>query len=207
MSIEFPNTGSFSFSDLTFGTTITTPPNNYSFTTAKVLFGASGMNYPGGGISGLLISNIVLAGQGITTTSTIPGNSSLYSFFGNSGIGTNVTNPSDAGSYASSQAITLDTPLATWDSTSNKVSFTVEYIGGLGSAAASGPPGARLYYAVQYFLTVGSYTFVSTAFGNVDLIAAGGQPTFGLPASTVALITSRHGSVANFLRLRNQGYV
>ena len=30
---------------------------------------------------------------------------------------------------------------------------------------------------------------------------------FGLPADVVALITSRFGSVANFLRLRNQGQV
>jgi hypothetical protein len=33
------------------------------------------------------------------------------------------------------------------------------------------------------------------------------QNTFGLPADTVALVTSRFGSVANFLRLRNQGQV
>jgi hypothetical protein len=33
------------------------------------------------------------------------------------------------------------------------------------------------------------------------------EPTFGLPADTVALITSRFGTVANFLRLRNQGQV
>ncbi len=33
------------------------------------------------------------------------------------------------------------------------------------------------------------------------------QNTFGLPADVVALITSRFGSVANFLRLRNQGQV
>jgi hypothetical protein len=33
------------------------------------------------------------------------------------------------------------------------------------------------------------------------------QNTFGLPADTVALITSRFGSVANFLRLRNQGQI
>jgi hypothetical protein len=33
------------------------------------------------------------------------------------------------------------------------------------------------------------------------------QPTFGLAADVVALITSRFGSVANFLRLRNQGQV
>ena len=33
------------------------------------------------------------------------------------------------------------------------------------------------------------------------------SPTFGLPADVVALITARHGSVANFLRLRNQGQI
>ena len=33
------------------------------------------------------------------------------------------------------------------------------------------------------------------------------QPTFGLPADAVALITAHFGSVANFLRLRNQGQV
>jgi hypothetical protein len=31
--------------------------------------------------------------------------------------------------------------------------------------------------------------------------------TFGLPADVVALITSRFGTVANFLRLRNQGQI
>jgi hypothetical protein len=33
------------------------------------------------------------------------------------------------------------------------------------------------------------------------------EPTFGLPADVVALMTSRHGSVANFLRLRNLGQI
>lgn len=33
------------------------------------------------------------------------------------------------------------------------------------------------------------------------------QNNFGLPADVVALITARFGSVANFLRLRNLGYV
>jgi hypothetical protein len=37
--------------------------------------------------------------------------------------------------------------------------------------------------------------------------AAPSEPTFGLPAESVALITSRFGTVANFLRLRNQGQV
>ena len=34
-----------------------------------------------------------------------------------------------------------------------------------------------------------------------------GNPTFGLPADVVALIESRFGTVANFLRLRNLGQV
>jgi hypothetical protein len=37
--------------------------------------------------------------------------------------------------------------------------------------------------------------------------AAPSQNTFGLPADVVALITSRFGSVARFLRLRNQGQI
>ena len=35
----------------------------------------------------------------------------------------------------------------------------------------------------------------------------GGSNTFGLPAEVVALIESRFGTVANYLRLRNQGQV
>lgn len=40
----------------------------------------------------------------------------------------------------------------------------------------------------------------------VNLIAPE-EPTFGLPAETVALIVSHFGSVANFLRLRNLGQI
>ena len=43
--------------------------------------------------------------------------------------------------------------------------------------------------------------------GSVLISAPSTQPTFGLPAESVALITSRFGTVANFLRLRNQGQV
>jgi hypothetical protein len=39
------------------------------------------------------------------------------------------------------------------------------------------------------------------------MVVAAAQNTFGLPAATVALITSRFGTVANFLRLRNQGQI
>jgi hypothetical protein len=42
---------------------------------------------------------------------------------------------------------------------------------------------------------------------TVTEIPVSSQNTFGLPADVVALITSRFGTVANFLRLRNQGQV
>lgn len=45
---------------------------------------------------------------------------------------------------------------------------------------------------------------------GVTIVSYSGAPsqnTFGLPAEVVALITSRFGSVARFLRLRNQGQV
>jgi hypothetical protein len=48
-------------------------------------------------------------------------------------------------------------------------------------------------------------TFLAS--GNGDGEEPSGNPTFGLPAETVALIESRFGTVANFLRLRNQGQV
>lgn len=35
----------------------------------------------------------------------------------------------------------------------------------------------------------------------------GSEPTFGLPADVVSLMVAAHGSVANFLRLRNQGQI
>jgi len=41
----------------------------------------------------------------------------------------------------------------------------------------------------------------------VEGTGAPAQNTFGLPADVVALITSRFGTVANFLRLRNLGQV
>ncbi len=45
-------------------------------------------------------------------------------------------------------------------------------------------------------------TFMSMGGGG-----EGGSNTFGLPAEVVALIESRFGTVANYLRLRNQGQV
>jgi hypothetical protein len=55
-----------------------------------------------------------------------------------------------------------------------------------------------------------SWTLRSGITGTLSIteyVPAPSQNTFGLPADVVALITSRFGSVANFLRLRNQGQV
>lgn len=45
-------------------------------------------------------------------------------------------------------------------------------------------------------------TFMSSGNGGES-----SNPTFGLPADVVALIESRFGTVANYLRLRNQGQI
>ena len=50
------------------------------------------------------------------------------------------------------------------------------------------------------------YDFTGTIVMS-EVPTAPSQNTFGLPADVVALITSRFGTVANFLRLRNQGQV
>jgi len=56
-------------------------------------------------------------------------------------------------------------------------------------------------------------TFVTQLTSDSAILVVSTEPeepesgTFGLPAETVALIEANFGSVANFLRLRNQGQV
>lgn len=82
----------------------------------------------------------------------------------------------------------------------------------------AGGPGTSIYYGKTYIpgptapacpagvpLTLGA-----AGSGDIPTIAeaqVSTEPTFGLPADVIALITSRFGTVANFLRLRNQGQV
>ena len=47
----------------------------------------------------------------------------------------------------------------------------------------------------------------STASGSAPAPSVTDVPTFGLPADVVALIISRFGSVARYLRLRNLGQI
>ena len=87
-----------------------------------------------------------------------------------------------------------------------------------GVPAVLGGPGLNIYYSTlgipveevgdspagrTFNLGVGSNPVPTIAEGS----GGGSEPTFGLPADVVALITAAHGSVANFLRLRNQGQV
>jgi hypothetical protein len=57
------------------------------------------------------------------------------------------------------------------------------------------------------------YNGQNLTFNTQNITFGGSEPsgsssnTFGLPADVVALIESRFGTVANFLRLRNQGQV
>jgi hypothetical protein len=56
-------------------------------------------------------------------------------------------------------------------------------------------------------LTFNLQSDITGTLSITEYVPAPSQNTFGLPADVVALITSRFGSVANFLRLRNQGQV
>jgi hypothetical protein len=129
----------------------------------------------------VLVSNIVLSGDGITNTLSLA----------------NVTLSST--SQTSTPLVPLDTIASPWNTGNNIVSFNIQIVGG------SLIPGTTLSYRVNYREMYDEDVINSlTVFGNINLIA---QNTFGLPADVVALITSRFGSVANFLRLRNQGYI
>ena len=77
-------------------------------------------------------------------------------------------------------------------------------------------PGAPLYTTTEGSIGTNDcpigLTWSVGAFGsgNIPTVTgtlAASENTFGLPADVVALITSRFGTVANFLRLRNLGYI
>ena len=179
MTIEFPNTGSFSFTDLTFP--VYSPGGGPSIQWGQVRLRFRILNLPAGVT--VLVSNIILSGDGITDTLSLP----------------NVTLNSTS---------TFGTPFVNTDTIANPIqwansglSFDIQINGG------SLVPGSILTYNLAYQSL--DENNLASQFGNIDLIAiaAASQNTFGLPTDVVTLITSRFGSVANFLRLRNQGYV
>jgi hypothetical protein len=182
MTIEFPNTGSFSFSALTFEDLVNTLPPSQALNVALVYFGVT--NLPLG--TTVTVSNIALSGDGITNTLSF---SSVQ-----------LTEPYDDNEFNATPTnlVSLNTPVTSYNPIRNIVSFDIQINGG------PLPGGATLFYAVNYRRGI---TQSFSGYGTINLIAASSQNTFGLPADVVALITSRFGSVANFLRLRNQGYI
>jgi hypothetical protein len=176
MSIQFPNTGSFSFSNLTFPSFVSSG-FDYILTQARFRI----LNLPAGVT--VTISNIVLRGDGITNTLSLP----------------NVTLSSTSFAPGLDDFQTLDTIANPLNFGNTRASFNIQISGG--SLAL----GSTLIYQARYGDEGPNNTILFN--GNISLIAVAPQPTFGLPADVVALITSRFGSVANFLRLKNQGYV
>ena len=86
-------------------------------------------------------------------------------------------------------------------------------VGGLGGAIYLEHNGTRWILNSSYVSTVAQSDPCNVsvqpweAVWPSPMVVTAAQNTFGLPAATVALITSRFGSVANFLRLRNQGQI
>jgi hypothetical protein len=182
MAIYFPNSGSFSLSGLTVEHFAFTPAASY--TRARVFVGVKGIpeNVT------ITFSNFKLSGPGITTTLNYTSTVTRDSF-------DNIPEGEEQflDYYTARPNINLNTPISSWNSSTNLASFNINSNGIL-------PGEAQIFYAVQY--SNGS-TF-NTAFGNIDLAAF---PTFGLPIGSIGLITSRFGTVGNYLRLRNQGQV
>ena len=102
-----------------------------------------------------------------------------------------------------------------WVRTSGGFTYTVQWDSNLWIIRWTSPAGITLADGViedvQYpWLTTYTPRTVYNFSGTIVMSEVTTEPpasTFGLPADVVALITSRFGTVANFLRLRNQGQV
>lgn len=106
-TITFPNTGSFSFTDLTLTPASATLPEAYGY--AKLIFRVSGLPTD----TTITVSNITVSGDGITGTLTIPGT------------------VIDSTGYVYTDLQPLDTPTPSFDSLNNRVSFDIEIDGEL----------------------------------------------------------------------------
>ena len=138
MSIQFPNTGSFSFTNLTL------EPANFilpeAYTSAKLIFRVSDLPVD----TTVTVSNIVVSGDGITDTLTIPGT------------------VIDSTRFIPTNLQPVNVPGSSFDSSNNRVSFDIEIDGELTT-------GTTLSYYFQYWAS--DYNFLSPR-GNVTLVAA-----------------------------------
>jgi hypothetical protein len=136
-TITFPNSGSFSFTDLTLRPASATLPEAYAY--AKLIFRVSDLPTD----TTITVSNIVVSGDGITNTLTIP------------------STVIDSTGYVYTDLQPLDTPTTSFDSLNNRVSFDIEVDGELTT-------GTTLSYYFQYWES--EYNFLSPQ-GDVTLVA------------------------------------
>jgi hypothetical protein len=169
-TINFPITGTYSFTGLTFteaSANLTVPGEE--FNRARLLVGVSGV--PTNVI--ITFSGFKLAGQGITSTLDYGGTVTR------DGLDNMVdtTPPYDISEFNGRGALALNTGITSWNSTNNIASFNISVDGTL-------PAGAQIYYAVQY-----SYfsNQLNTAFGNVNLVAVPEPSAYAAAAGLLAL--------------------
>jgi len=175
-TVKFPNTGSYSFTGLTFDSVSVDLPGTDAFTDAKLLFGATGIS---SGIE-IRVTDVTLSGQGITGSLIFPNSPNSEDPLEELLLYRNLTAPipSNLARYEGTQMIDLTTPIEVWNSSQNTVSFNIEILNGTLA------PGARIYYALQYSV---DFAQINTAYSNVNLTAVPEPSAYAAAAGLLAL--------------------
>ncbi len=172
-----PGATTNSFTGLTFDTFTGNLPGDIDYSQAQLFFGVTGIDFGAEDTENVRFTSITLSGQGITTTLSGFGNVTIEG----GGKGDLNFNPALVNTYQGpSIAVNLNSTLTTWDSSFNAVNFTAQIRGG-----ATAPPGARLYYALQYTSAGGNQ--VNTAFGNSVLVAVPEPSTYVAAAGLLGI--------------------
>jgi len=168
-TINFPATGTYSFTGLKFSETTATLELPEQFNRARLLVGVTGVPEA----VEITFSSFRLSGQGITTTLNY-GGTVVRGGFDNM---IDSTPPYDISEFAGRAALALNTPIQSWNSTNNVASFDISINGTL-------PAGAQIYYAVQY-----SYfsNQLNTAFSSMNLVAVPEPSTYFAAAGLLGL--------------------
>ncbi len=157
-TVEIPNSGSSSLTNLTVVTATFTPPAGQPYTQARLIFSASSLP---SGVS-ITFSGISLLGDGISSSlsySDVTVNSTGPFFSGFQNLNSNVTT------------------LTTDDS---RISFNVQINGG------SLNNGSSIAYNLQYADATG-FTQVATSAGNVSIVAVPEPSAYAAAAGLLAL--------------------
>jgi hypothetical protein len=157
-TIEIPNTGSSSLTNLTVVTASFTPPANQPFTKARLLLGASSIP---AGVT-VTFSGITLTGDGISSSLSYA-NVTLDSAF------TQLATP-----YQN-----LNSNVATWSPDDTRVSFNVEISGGALTALST------ISYTVGYASSFEQQ--VNGADGNINIVAVPEPSAYAAAAGLLGL--------------------